>query len=44
MEFYMSFILNILPYQQEYNHILVNYLNNNFAKTTFLTYHIESQN
>ncbi len=44
MEFYMSFILNILPYQQEYNHILVNYLNNNFAKTTFLTYHVESQN
>ena len=44
MEFYMSFILNILPYQQEYNHILVNYLNNNFAKNTFLTYHIESHN
>ncbi len=44
MEFYMSFILNLLPYQQEYSHILVNYLNNNFAKNTFLAYHIESQN
>ena len=44
MEFYMSFILNLLPHQQEYSHILVNYLNNNFAKNTFLTYHIESQN
>ena len=44
MEFYMSFVLNILPYEEKYNNILVNGLNNNFGEKTFLTYHIESQN